>query len=76
MKGNPASAKTMGEVAFAAYGASLPEGIDHGLEAISYFDPPNFVWPFGAHICIVEVDPADRDCRSCRTTSPSTTAAT
>src|SRR5579864_1851809 len=58
VKGNPSAAKTMGEVAFAAYGANLPEGVDHGLEAISYFDPPNLVWPFGAHICVVEVDPA------------------
>jgi carbon-monoxide dehydrogenase large subunit len=58
VKGNPGTAKTMGEIAFAAYGASLPVGTDHGLEAISYFDPPNFVWPFGAHICLVEVDPA------------------
>jgi aerobic carbon-monoxide dehydrogenase large subunit len=47
----------MGEVAFAAFGGSLPAGVDHGLEAIAYFDPPNFVWPFGAHICLVEVDP-------------------
>ena len=58
VKGNPGNAKAMGEVAFAAYGGSLPEGVDHGLEAVSYFDPPNFVWPFGAHICVVEVDPA------------------
>jgi carbon-monoxide dehydrogenase large subunit len=58
VKGNPGSAKTIGEVAFAAYGPSLPAGAEHGLEAISYFDPPNFVWPFGAHICVVEVDPA------------------
>jgi carbon-monoxide dehydrogenase large subunit len=58
VKGNPGSAKTMGEIAFAAYGPSLPEGVDHGLEAMAYFDPPNFVWPFGAHICVVEVDPA------------------
>jgi aerobic carbon-monoxide dehydrogenase large subunit len=58
VKGNPGNAKTMAEVAFAAYGAGLPEGTDHGLEATSYFDPPNFVWPFGAHICEVEVDPA------------------
>jgi carbon-monoxide dehydrogenase large subunit len=58
VKGNPANGKSMGEIAFAAYGASLPEGVDHGLEAISYFDPPNFVWPFGAHVCVVEVDPA------------------
>jgi carbon-monoxide dehydrogenase large subunit len=56
VKGNPGNVKTMGEVAFAAYGANLPEGVDHGLEATSYFDPPNLVWPFGAHICVVEVD--------------------
>jgi carbon-monoxide dehydrogenase large subunit len=61
VKGNPSSAKTMGEIAFAAYGANLPEGTDHGLEAISYFDPPNFVWPFGTHVCVVEVDPATGD---------------
>jgi carbon-monoxide dehydrogenase large subunit len=58
VRGNPGNAKMMGEVAFAAYGGSLPEGVDHGLEAISYFDPPNFVWPFGAHAAVVEVDPA------------------
>ena len=57
VKGNPASGKTMAEIAFASFGASLPDGTDHGLEATHYFDPPNFVWPFGAHICIVEVDP-------------------
>jgi carbon-monoxide dehydrogenase large subunit len=58
VKGNPAAGKSMSEVGFAAYGGSLPEGVDHGMEAISYFDPPNFVWPFGAHACLVEVDPA------------------
>ncbi|MGI9149778.1 MAG: xanthine dehydrogenase family protein molybdopterin-binding subunit [Chloroflexota bacterium] len=57
VKGNPGNAKTMGEVAFAAFGGSLPAGLDHGLEATAYFDPPNFVWPFGAHVCLVEVDP-------------------
>ena len=61
VRGNPGSAKTMAEVAFAAYGAGLPAGTDHGLEATSYFDPPNFVWPFGSHVCEVEVDPATGD---------------
>ena len=55
--GHPESRKALGEIAFATYGAGLPEGMEHGLEAVSYFDPPNFVWPFGAHICVVEVDP-------------------
>ncbi len=56
VKGNPQASKTIQEVAFAAYGAGLPEGMEQGLEAVSHFDPPNFVWPFGAHICVVEVD--------------------
>lgn len=57
VKGSPENRKAMGEIAFAAYGAGLPEGMELGLEAVAYFDPPNFVWPFGAHVCMVEVDP-------------------
>ncbi len=57
VKGSPEKAKTLGEIAFASYGAGLPEGMEQGLEAVSYFDPPNFTWPFGAHIAVVEVDP-------------------
>jgi aerobic carbon-monoxide dehydrogenase large subunit len=57
VKGSPDNRKAIGEVAFAAYGAGLPEDVELGLEAVAYFDPPNFVWPFGAHICVVEVDP-------------------
>jgi carbon-monoxide dehydrogenase large subunit len=57
VKGSPENRKAFGEVAFAAYGAGLPEEVELGLEAVAYFDPPNFVWPFGAHICVVEVDP-------------------
>jgi carbon-monoxide dehydrogenase large subunit len=58
VKGNPGSAKSMADIAFAAFGGNLPAGMERGLEASSYFDPPNFVWPFGAHMCVVEVDPA------------------
>ena len=57
VKGSPEKAKAFGEVAFAAFGAGLPEGMEQGLEAVAYFDPPNLVWPFGAHIAVVEVDP-------------------
>src|SRR5215469_7243252 len=56
VKGSPENRRAFGEVAFAAYGAGLPEDMELGLEAVAYFDPPNFVWPFGAHICVVEVD--------------------
>jgi carbon-monoxide dehydrogenase large subunit len=56
VKGSPDKAKAFGEVAFASYGMSLPEGMEQGLEAVAYFDPPNLVWPFGAHIAVVEID--------------------
>ena len=56
--GAPAKAKTIREIAFATHMASsLPEGMEPGLEALSYFDPKNFTWPFGTHIAVVEVDP-------------------
>ena len=55
VKGAPDKSKAFGEVAFAAYG-QLPAGLEQGLEAVAYFEPPNFVWPFGSHICAVEVD--------------------
>ena len=56
VKGSPDKSKSIGEIAFASYGPSLPEGMEQGLEAVSYFDPPNFTWPFGAHVAVVEVD--------------------
>jgi carbon-monoxide dehydrogenase large subunit len=57
VKGSPDKAKTMAEVAFAAHRDKLPEGMEHGLEAVTYYDPPDLSWPFGTHICVVEVDP-------------------
>ena len=57
VRGAPANAKTFGEIAFASHlASSLPEGMEPGLEALSYFDPKNFTWPFGTHVCVVEVD--------------------
>ncbi len=57
VRGAPANAKTFGEIAFASHlASSLPEGMEPGLEALSYFDPPNFTWPFGTHIAVVEVE--------------------
>src|SRR6266540_2568563 len=57
VKGSPDKAKAFGEVAFASYGMSLPPGMEQGLEAVAYFDPPNLVWPFGTHISAVEIAP-------------------
>ena len=53
----PEASLTLKEVAFAAWTAhNLPEGIEPGLEATYVYDPPNFSWPSGAHVAIVEVD--------------------
>jgi carbon-monoxide dehydrogenase large subunit len=57
VKGSPDKAMTMAEVATEAYiPYDLPEGMEPGLDEISFYDPENFVWPFGAHACITEVD--------------------
>ena len=58
VKGSPEEGKTIQDVALAANTAwDLPEGVDPGLEASSFFNPANFVFPFGTHIAQVEVDP-------------------
>jgi carbon-monoxide dehydrogenase large subunit len=38
-------------------GINLPADVEPGLDATRRFEPPNFVYPFGAHVCVVEVDP-------------------
>ena len=63
VKGSPDKAKAFGEVAFAAYGMGLPEGMEQGLEAVAYFDPPNLVWPFGTHIAVIEIDAETGDAK-------------
>ena len=55
VKGNPEAAKTMKEIAFASYNQAIP-GLEPGLEAVSYYDPPNMTYPFGAYVCVVELD--------------------
>ena len=48
---------TLAEVAGAAYvPENLPEGMEPGLDETSFYDPENFVFPFGAHACVVDVD--------------------
>src|SRR5207244_4861861 len=45
------------EIAFAAWTAhDLPDGLEPGLEASFVYDPPNFSWPSGTHVAVVEVD--------------------
>ncbi len=55
VKGAPDRAKTIQEIAFAAY-TDHPEGVEAGLEAVNYYDPPNMTYPFGSYVVVVEVD--------------------
>jgi carbon-monoxide dehydrogenase large subunit len=57
VKGSPDKHKTIQDIALLANVAwNLPQGMEAGLEASSFYDPPNFVYPFGAHVAVVEVD--------------------
>ena len=57
VKGSPERAKTIQELAYAAWaGDSMPEGVEPNLEATTFYDPPNFTFPFGSHIAEVEID--------------------
>lgn len=57
VKGSPDQHKTIQDVALMANVAwNMPEGMEPGLEASSFYDPPNFSYPFGAHVAVVEVD--------------------
>ncbi len=55
VKGSPDRAKTIQEIAFAAY-TNHPQGLEAGLEAVAYYDPPNLTFPFGSYICVVDLD--------------------
>jgi carbon-monoxide dehydrogenase large subunit len=57
VKGSPEQAKTIQDIALQAHVAyDLPAGMEPGLEAVTYYDPPNCTFPFGTHVCVVEVD--------------------
>jgi aerobic carbon-monoxide dehydrogenase large subunit len=55
VRGAPSKAKTIQEVAFAAY-TNLPDGMEAGLEGVTYYDPPNFTFPFGTYVVVVDLD--------------------
>jgi carbon-monoxide dehydrogenase large subunit len=57
VRGSPDKGMTLAEISAAAYiPENLPEGMEPGLEETTFYDPANFVYPFGAHACIVDVD--------------------
>jgi carbon-monoxide dehydrogenase large subunit len=58
VKGDPEKGRTIQELALASHGAlELPEGVEGHLDAVAVYDPPNLTFPYGAYICVVDVDP-------------------
>ncbi|HEY5188452.1 MAG TPA: molybdopterin cofactor-binding domain-containing protein, partial [Solirubrobacteraceae bacterium] len=57
VKGSPDKGMPLADVAGVAYIGAVPEGMEPGLEETTFYDPENFVFPFGAHACVVDVDP-------------------
>jgi carbon-monoxide dehydrogenase large subunit len=56
VRGAPGKALTLADIAARAYGDDLPADIESGLEATDFFRPPQLVYPFGAHVAVVEID--------------------
>ena len=55
VKGLPEKSKSMKELVWAAYNKP-PPGMEPGMEAVSYYDPPNMTYPFGAYFCVMDID--------------------
>ena len=56
VRGSPDKGMALADVAGVAYIGAVPEGMEPGLEETTFYDPENFVFPFGAHACVVDVD--------------------
>ena len=56
VKGAPSKALGLADIAAMAHGETLAQGLEHGLEATDFFRPVQLVYPFGAHVAVVEVD--------------------
>jgi aerobic carbon-monoxide dehydrogenase large subunit len=58
VRGDPDQGKSIAEIAMAAHsGLELPDGVEGHLDAATVYNPPNLTYPFGAYICVVDVDP-------------------
>jgi carbon-monoxide dehydrogenase large subunit len=58
VRGDPEQGHSIAEIAMAAHGAiELPDGVDGHLDAETVYNPPNLTHPFGAYICVTDVDP-------------------
>jgi len=64
VRGDPDSGCTIAEIALAAHShLELPEGVEGQLDATCVYNPPNLTYPFGAYICVVDVDPGTGEVR-------------
>ena len=64
VRGDPDSGRTIAEIALAAHSSlELPEGVEGQLDATCVYNPPNLTYPFGAYICVVDVDPGTGEVR-------------
>ena len=58
VRGDPEQGASISEIARAARGSvALPDGVETGLDSEMVYDPPNLTFPFGAYVCVVEIDP-------------------
>ncbi len=58
VRGDPEQGATIPEIALASRGTvELPPGVEAGLDAETVYDPPNLTFPYGAYICVVDIDP-------------------
>jgi aerobic carbon-monoxide dehydrogenase large subunit len=57
VRGTPGSEISIQDVALATFSShNFPEGMESSIDADATFDPTNFSYPHGTHICAVEVD--------------------
>jgi aerobic carbon-monoxide dehydrogenase large subunit len=58
VRGDPDQARGIAEIAMAAHSSlELPDGVEGHLDASAVYNPPNLTFPFGAYICVTDVDP-------------------
>jgi carbon-monoxide dehydrogenase large subunit len=64
VRGDPDQARGIAEIAMAAHSAlALPDGVEGHLDASAVYNPPNLTFPFGAYICVTDVDPGTGEVR-------------
>ncbi len=64
VRGDPEQARRIAEIAMAAHsGLELPDGVEGHLDASAVYDPPDLTFPFGAYICVTDVDPGTGEVR-------------